>query len=152
MNSSVPYLIRAINEWILDNNCTPYMVVDATMDDVSVPLAHVKDGQIVLNIGPQAIKNLSISDEYVMFSGRFSGIAHEIYAPIGAVMGIITKENGEGMWFPRDEGEGPQPGPDGPTLGGLPLDGSLSKELSIFQKASMNQFIYSKTFTTFCTP
>jgi len=62
MNSSVPYLIRAINEWILDNNCTPYMVVDATMDGVSVPLAHVKDGQIVLNIGPQAIKNLSISD------------------------------------------------------------------------------------------
>ena len=71
MNSSVPYLIRAINEWILENNCTPYMVVDATMDGVSVPFAHVKDGQIVLNIGPQAIKNLSISDEYVMFSGRF---------------------------------------------------------------------------------
>jgi stringent starvation protein B len=130
MNSSVSYLIRAINEWILDNNCTPYMVVDATMDDVSVPLAHVKDGQIVLNIGPQAIRNLSISEEYVMFSGRFSGIAHEIYAPIGAVMGIITKENGEGMWFPRDEGEGPEPSPDGPTLGDVPVDGSLSKKSS----------------------
>jgi stringent starvation protein B len=130
MNSSVPYLIRAINEWILDNNCTPYMVVDATMDDVSVPLVHVKDGQIVLNIGPQAIRNLTISDEYVMFSGRFSGIAHEIYAPIGAVMGIISKENGEGMWFPRDEGEGPDRGPDGPTLGDSLLDGSLSKEPS----------------------
>ena len=88
------------------------MVVDATMDDVSVPLAHVKDGQIVLNIGPQAIRNLSISGEYIMFSGRFGGIAHEVYAPIGAVMGIITKENGEGMWFPRDEE--PEPTPDGP--------------------------------------
>jgi stringent starvation protein B len=130
MNSSVPYLIRAINEWIVDNNCTPYMVVDATMDGVSVPLAHVKDGQIVLNIGPQAIRNLSISEEYVMFSGRFSGIAHEIYAPIGAVMGIITKENGEGMWFPRDEGEGPEPSPDGPTLGDIPVDGSSSKKSS----------------------
>jgi len=128
MNSSVPYLIRAINEWILDNNCTPYMVVDATMDGVTVPLAHVKDGQIVLNIGPQAIRNLSISDEYVMFSGRFSGIAHEIYAPIGAVMGIITKENGEGMWFPRDDGEGPEPRSDGPALGDISIDGSLSKE------------------------
>ena len=106
------------------------MVVDATMDDVSVPLAHVKDGQIVLNIGPQAIRNLSISEEYVMFSGRFSGIAHEIYAPIGAVMGIITKENGEGMWFPRDEGEGPEPSPDGPTLGDIPVDGSSSKKSS----------------------
>ena len=130
MNSSVPYLIRAINQWILDNNCTPYMVVDATMDEVSVPLAHVKDGQIVLNIGPQAIRNLSISGEYVMFSGRFSGIAHEIYAPIGAVMGIITKENGEGMWFPRDEGEGPEPTPGGPTSGDPPLLGSSSKKSS----------------------
>ena len=128
MNSSVSYLIRAINEWILDNNCTPYLVVDATMDDVSVPLAHVKDGQIVLNIGPQAIRNLSISGEYVMFSGRFSGIAHEICAPIGAVMGIITKENGEGMWFPRDEGGGSEPTPDGPAPGGFSVQGSSPKK------------------------
>jgi stringent starvation protein B len=128
MNSSAPYLIRAINEWILDNNCTPYMVVDATMKDVSVPLAHVKDGQIVLNIGPQASRNLNISDEYVMFSGRFSGIAHEIYAPIGAVMGIITKENGEGMWFPRDEG--PEPTPEDPTSGNRLLQGLEKKKSS----------------------
>jgi stringent starvation protein B len=111
MNSSVPYLIRAINEWILDNSCTPYMVVDATADDVSVPMEHVKDGQIVLNVSPNAIRDLSITDEYVMFSGRFSGIAHEIYAPITAVMGVIAKENGEGMWFPRDETEPPQTPP-----------------------------------------
>jgi stringent starvation protein B len=130
MNSSVPYLIRAINEWILDNNCTPYIVVDATMDDVSVPLEHVKDGQIVLNIGPQAIRNLSISSEYVMFSGRFAGIAHEVYAPIGAVMGIITKENGEGMWFPREEEESPEPTPAGPTPSDFPLGGASSKEPS----------------------
>ena len=107
MNSSVPYLIRAINEWILDNGCTPYMIVDATMDDVSVPREYVKDGQIVLNISPQAVRNLNIGKDYVMFSGRFSGTAHEIYAPIAAVMGIIAKENGEGMWFPREETEGP---------------------------------------------
>ena len=124
MNSSVPYLIRAINEWILDNNCTPYVVVDATMKDVSVPLAHVKDGQIVLNIGPQAIRNLSISDEYIMFSGRFAGIAHEVYAPIRAVMGIITKENGEGMWFPRDEE--PEPTPEGPPPGDVSSEGVSS--------------------------
>lgn len=109
MNSSVPYLIRAINEWILDNGCTPYMIVDATVEEVSVPLEHVKDGQIVLNISPKAIRDLSISDDYVMFSGRFSGVAYEICAPIGAVMGIIAKENGEGMWFPRDEKDDPGP-------------------------------------------
>ena len=113
LNSSVPYLIRAINEWIMDNGCTPYMIVDATVDDVSVPREHVKDGQIVLNISPRAIRDLSISEEYVMFSGRFSGVAHEIYAPIGAVMGIIAKENGEGMWFPRED-QDPEPPSDGP--------------------------------------
>ena len=107
MNSSVPYLIRAINDWILDNECTPYLVVDATLDDVSVPMEYVKDGQIVLNISPTAIRDLQISSDYVMFSGRFAGIAHEIHAPIGAVMGIIAKENGEGMWFPRDEDDDP---------------------------------------------
>ena len=121
MNSSVPYLIRAINEWILDNGCTPYLIVDATMDDVSVPLEHVKDGQIVLNISPKAIRDLVISDEFVMFSGRFSGIAHEIHAPIEAIMGIITKENGEGMWFPKEEQspdpDHPEPAPPkGPAL------------------------------------
>jgi stringent starvation protein B len=130
MNSSVPYLIRAINEWILDNDCTPYMIVDATMDDVSVPLEHVKDGQIVLNISPQAIRNLSISGEYVMFSGRFAGIAHEVYAPIGAVMGIITKENGEGMWFPRDEEDAPDPRPDGRSPGDDPAQGPSSRKSS----------------------
>ena len=76
MNSSVPYLIRAINEWILDNDSTPYLIVDATMEDVSVPMEYVKDGQIVLNISPKAVRDLSISTEYVMFSGRFAGIAH----------------------------------------------------------------------------
>ena len=105
LNSSAPYLIRAINEWILDNGCTPYLVVDASGEAVSVPKEHVKDGQIVLNISPQAIRDLSITEEYVMFSGRFSGVAHEISAPVSAVLGIIAKENGEGMWFPRGEQE-----------------------------------------------
>ena len=121
MNSSVPYLIRAINDWILDNGLTPYIVVDVTVNDVSVPLEYVKDGQIVLNIGPQAIRDLSISDEHIMFSGRFSGVPYEICAPIAAVMGIIAKENGEGMWFPRDEKNPPPPDSPkyGPTLKGV---------------------------------
>lgn len=114
MNSSVPYLIRAINEWILDNGCTPYLIVDATMPLVSVPMEFVKDGQIILNISPSAIRDLVMADEFVMFSGRFGGVAHEIHAPINAVMGIIAKENGEGMWFPRDENDAPDPGSDEP--------------------------------------
>ena len=105
LNSSASYLIRAINEWILDNGCTPYLVVDASVEAVCVPMEHVKDGQIVLNISPQAIRDLSITEEYVIFSGRFSGVAYEISAPVSAVLGIIAKENGEGMWFPKDEQE-----------------------------------------------
>lgn len=118
MNSSVPYLIRAINEWILDNDCTPYLILDTTMESVSVPMEYAKDGQIVLNISPQAIRDLQITSEFVMFSGRFSGVAHEIYAPIHAVMGIIAKENGEGMWFPReDDDPGSPPSDDDPPKG-----------------------------------
>lgn len=110
MTSSVPYLLRAINEWILDNSLTPYLIVDANVDGTSVPTEYVKDGQIVLNISPSAIRDLVVGDEYVAFSGRFGGVPHEIFAPIDAVMGIVAKENGEGMWFPREESE-PEPPP-----------------------------------------
>lgn len=108
MNSAVPYLIRAIKEWILDNNCTPYLIVDASVEKVSVPVEYVEDGRIVLNISPRAVRGLVIDMEAVMFSGRFSGVAHDIVAPVSAVMGIVAKENGEGIWFPREE-----PSPDG---------------------------------------
>ena len=108
MNSAVPYLIQAIKEWILDNNCTPYLIVDATVEKVSVPVEYVEDGRIVLNISPRAVRGLVIDMEAVMFSGRFSGVAHDIVAPVSAVMGIVAKENGEGIWFPREE-----PSPDG---------------------------------------
>jgi len=111
MTSSVPYLLRAINEWILDNNLTPYLIVDAAVKDTSVPLEYVKDGQIVLNISPTAIRDLVVGDEFVAFSGRFGGVPHEIFAPIESVMGIVAKENGEGMWFPREE-VAPEPPPE----------------------------------------
>ena len=115
MSSSVPYLLRAINEWILDNNYTPYLVVDATVSEASVPLEYVKDGQIVLNISPTAIRDLVMVNEHVMFNGRFGGIAHEIYVPMAAVLGIVSKENGEGMWFPKEEDDS-QPEPPKKTL------------------------------------
>lgn len=103
MKSSVPYLLRAINEWILDNGCTPYLFVDTEIENVNVPMDYAKDGQIVLNISPGAIRDLAISQDYVMFSGRFGGRSHEISMPMAAVLGIVAKENGEGMWFPRED-------------------------------------------------
>ena len=108
MTSNKPYLIRALNEWILDNGFTPYLILDAAVNDTSVPMEYVKDGQIVLNISSTAIRDLVIGDDHVAFSGRFGGVPHEIYAPMDAVMGIVAKENGEGMWFPREDSD---PGP-----------------------------------------
>lgn len=116
MSSSVPYLIRAINEWILDNQYTPYLIVDADVPETSVPAGYVKEGQIVLNISPSAIRDLVMTSEHVMFNGRFGGMAHEIYVPIDAVLGIIAKENGEGMWFPKD-GQAPRPPEHSPKKG-----------------------------------
>lgn len=114
MNSSVPYLIRAINEWILDNSCTPYLILDVAMPGVDVPMEYATDGQIVLNISPTATRNLLIDNDSVSFSGRFGGVAHEIHAPIDAVLGIVAKENGEGMWFPREDPDPDEPPPDEP--------------------------------------
>jgi len=109
LNSSVPYFIRALNEWILDNNCTPYLVVDATMDGVDVPRDFVNDGQIVLNISPNAVRELEVGTDWVLFRGRFKGVAYNISVPIKAVLGVVAKENGEGMWFPRSKDRDPEP-------------------------------------------
>jgi stringent starvation protein B len=110
MTSSVPYLLRAINEWILDNDLTPYLILDATVADTQVPLNYVKDDQIVLNISPSAIRDLMIEDGHLTFSGRFGGVSHYIHAPMRAVLGIVAKENGEGMWFHREDKD-PEPTP-----------------------------------------
>ena len=113
MNSSVPYLVKAIKEWIQDNGLTPYLMINAEENGVEVPIEHVKDGRIILNISPSAIRNFYASDEGIGFSGRFSGTAREIFSPVGAVVGIFAKENGKGMWF-SDQIE---PSPSGPEVG-----------------------------------
>jgi|TARA_Y100000310_G_scaffold344124_1_gene455250 stringent starvation protein B len=118
MTSSVPYLLRALYDWILDNRCTPYLVINALNRETSVPQDFVKDGQIVLNISPSAIRDLELGDDSIQFNGRFAGIRHEIHAPMAAVMAIYAKENGQGMWFPKGETE-PEPPADkkgGPHL------------------------------------
>ena len=55
MTSTRPYLIRAFYDWIVDNDLTPHLVINAAVDDVTVPERHVEDGQIVLNISPHAV-------------------------------------------------------------------------------------------------
>ena len=116
MTSSRPYIMRALYEWIVDNDCTPYMLVDAQQEDVEVPRQYVKDGQIVLNISPGAVIDLSISNESVVFNGRFGGVATDIYVPVSAVIGIYARENGQGMVFEAEDGgpDSPDDAPSGP--------------------------------------
>ncbi len=117
MSSSRPYLLRAFYEWILDNNCTPHILVNAGWEGVDVPREHIKDGQIVLNISPTAVQNLLINNEAIEFDGRFSGVARSVYAPIAAIMGIYSRENGQGMIF---EPESTRPDPTDPEGDGSP--------------------------------
>jgi len=114
MTPSRPYIMRALYEWIVDNNCTPYVLVDATVADVMVPQQYVKDGQIVLNISPGAVIELNIGNDAMAFNGRFGGVATDIYVPIAAVVGIYARENGQGRVFEPEESTGPsdEPPPD----------------------------------------
>ena len=108
MNSKRPYLIRALYEWILDNNSTPYILVNALGDDVEVPREHVKDGQIILNVSPAAVQALVIDNDAIEFKGRFAGIPFPVFVPMEAVLGVYARENGQGMFF-DSEGSEPQP-------------------------------------------
>ena len=114
MTPSRPYIMRALYEWIVDNDCTPYVLVDAAVTDVMVPQQFVKDGQIVLNISPGAVMDLNIGNDAMAFNGRFGGVATDVYVPISAVVGIYARENGQGMVFEPEESTPPpeEPPPD----------------------------------------
>lgn len=116
MNSSRPYLLRALYEWIVDNDCTPHVIVDATLPGVDVPTQYVKDGQIVLNLSPSAVIELQLGDDCVSFNGRFGGRPTDVFIPMVAVMGIYARENGQGMAFePEEEGDPPPEDGKAPT-------------------------------------
>lgn len=103
MTSSRPYFIRAVHEWIVDNVMTPHLMVDATQAGVNVPQKYVKEGKIVLNVAPEAVVNLSMTNEWVNFDARFSGVTHRIRLPIMAITAIYAVENGRGMVFDHAE-------------------------------------------------
>ncbi len=120
MTSSKPYMLRALYEWIVDNNCTPHIVVDAHTSGVSVPQEYVnKNGEIVLNIAPGAVQELDLDNDATSFSARFAGVSHQIYVPNVAILGIYARENGRGMMFdlePEPEPEPPDPDDLEPSL------------------------------------
>lgn len=109
MTPSRPYFIRAIYEWILDNQLTPYLLVNASYPMVQVPNEFISEGKIILNLAPSAIRNLHMGNDEVEFSARFGGKARNLHVPVGSILAIYAKENGKGMFFDEDE----IPPPDG---------------------------------------
>ena len=96
--STKPYLIRAIHEWCLDQGFTPYLQV-AVDQRSRVPREHVRDGQIVLNVGTSATNQLMLGNEDIQFQARFNGSVFSIQVPVDAVAAIYARENGQGMAF-----------------------------------------------------
>lgn len=90
---------------MIDNNQTPYVVVDAACPGVAVPEEHVQEGRITLNLSYSATSNLLMSNDDVSFDARFGGAARRVFIPLPAVLGIYARESGEGLVFPPDEYE-----------------------------------------------
>jgi len=98
MTSHRPYLLRALYEWISDNDMTPHLLVDAGQPGVKVPSHTIKDGKVVLNIAARAV----LGNEAVRFTARFGGVSHPVYVPVSAVLAIYARETGQGMALPED--------------------------------------------------
>ena len=103
MTSLKPYLIRAIYDWIINNQLTPHLLVDASHPDADLPKEYIEDGRIVLNIRQEAIQDLQLGNTTIEFNALFNGQPTFIQAPVSAVMAIYAKENGKGMVFDDEE-------------------------------------------------
>ena len=97
--STRPYLLRALHDWCTDNGFTPYVAVQLGAG-VQVPMEYVKNNEIVLNVSFEATSSLKLGNECIEFKARFGGITREIIVPVGNVVAIYARENGQGMAFP----------------------------------------------------
>lgn len=99
MTPKRPYLLRALYDWIVDNQLTPHLVVDATIVGTKVPQQFVKDGQITLNISPSAVVGLQLLDDAIRFNARFGGQPMDVIVPMTAALALFARENGAGAMF-----------------------------------------------------
>lgn len=102
MSSNRPYLLRAIYDWIVDNDATPYLLVDAHAQGVRVPPGVARDGRVVLNIAPRAVAQIELGNDRIRFMARFGGVSHSVEIPVASVQALYAHENGEGMMFPPE--------------------------------------------------
>src|ERR1700761_3315241 len=103
-----PYLLRAMHQWMSDNEHTPHVIVDVERACTEMPKAYVKEGKIVLNLSPSATQRLKLGNDEIEFDARFAGVVHHVRFPVSAVMGIYARETGEGMVFSESD-LGPEP-------------------------------------------
>lgn len=94
-----PYLYHAYYQWLIDNDLTPYLLVNASYAGVDVPLEFVRDGKIILNIAPRSIGQYVVNDEGIAFNARFQGMLRDIYIPFGAAEAIYAQETSDGVMF-----------------------------------------------------
>lgn len=116
-----PYLVRAVYDWVVDHQLTPYILVDAEFEGVEVPGEYVENGKIVLNVSPMAVRNFQIENTFLGFEASFSGQAWQIFVPTEAILAMYCRENGQGVYARDDglgmlvnegeEGENPDPNP-----------------------------------------
>jgi stringent starvation protein B len=107
-----PYLLRAMHEWITDNQQTPHIVVDATMAGVLVPQQYIQNGKIILNVSHSATNGLALGNDAVRFRARFGSTTYEVSVPVLAVLGIYARETGQGMIFSDNDGPNPPTTPE----------------------------------------
>jgi stringent starvation protein B len=105
LTSLRPYLLRAHHEWMVDNDLTPHLLVDADAPGVVVPRDFVREGSIVLNVAPRAVGHLDFSNDEVSFSARFNGVGMTIRVPMDAVSGLVARECGVGISFAEFDGD-----------------------------------------------
>jgi stringent starvation protein B len=110
MISNRPYLLRAFHQWIIDSSCTPILVINARHPRCKIPQDYAEGGEIVFNISPMAVRDLTITNELIEFKASFSGVIHIISAPIKSILSIYAEENGEGLFFDSEEEDGSETG------------------------------------------
>ncbi len=93
-----PYLIRAIYDWCIDIENTPY-VMSLVEKKTLIPDVLANSKEIVLNLSPKSIQNLYIDDEGISFKGRFGGSSYNVFLPLTTILGVYAKESGDGIFF-----------------------------------------------------
>lgn len=127
VTSRRPYLLRAMHEWITDNQQTPHVVVDASLEGVEVPRQFVQNGKIILNVSYSATNGLTLGNDLVRFHARFGPTTHDVMVPVQAVLGIYARETGQGMIFSENDASPDPTTPGTNPSGPVPPVGAPTK-------------------------